>query len=121
MLAANDYFKSVRRSYPPLLWSLFIMGDSNPQVFEGILKKPFAWKNMAVIDYYRYFSKKDFESLKKNVFESWSDPKHFQKAKKIISGRERTLLDSAHQNFESFSKAYCCVTPLMSPPLFVWF
>jgi len=107
MLKKDEYIKTVRRAYPPLLCSMIMKGSSDPNHFKGVLSKKFSIKNLIKINEYFYYAKKELEQSARYTLQSWVDPKQLQKVKIIFLEREKEVIKlSKKLDFIAYSNAY---------------
>lgn len=106
MLKKEEYLKTVRRPYPPLICTLVNMGYANKKHFENILKEPFSIIDMAHVDNIWYYDKANLEKGGQMALKDWRDKSLFEFVKKEFEERANNLIKSAELSFEEFCEAY---------------
>lgn len=112
MLAASKYVQTVSRPYPPLLADLIMRGYAEKRNYRGLLRRPFAYRDIVVRDDAWFYRATDQSRLSRNVLASWNTPSALRSAIRWLRSRERTLLRVARGNdFRRYTDAYEAYTP----------
>src|SRR3989338_7027282 len=114
MLAKEEYLKTVKRPYPPFFTSLVCLGYTKEEYFQEVLKKPYAFPNMAHVDSIWYYAKKEVEEGSKIALESWKDKEFFEKVKNIFKKRENELVAAAKKDIKSYCNTYLKYMPALA-------
>jgi len=106
MLKKDEYLKTVKRPYPPLLFSLACLGYPNKKYYKGILKEPFSITNLAHVDDVWWYGKAEMFKGGQLALEAWKDKKIFDHVVREFKKRENALVNSWKKDFKAFAKAY---------------
>lgn len=114
MLKPDEYLKTVRRPYPPLLTSIIFEGTSTQESYISILNEPFHVHDLVVSDYVWYYSKEDIQEGAQKSFEQWQHSHKLNYIIKTFTEREHALIQAAQESdIATFHKAYISYMPAL--------
>src|SRR5438128_2389349 len=113
MLGKDQYFKTVRRPYPPLFSSIILEGYSNPKYYKGFLPRNYALRDLILTNGEWYYPKRDFQLAQNLAFKWWYNPKRLLQIQKLFNKREGNLINSTTNDFKDFCSAYEAYMPAL--------
>ena len=113
MLKREEYFKTVRRPYPPLFCSLICEGISNQKYYEPFLREAFAMRNMLKVDEVWHYARREYDEAGEVALAEWLKPGRLSEAESTFDSLGEKLLSLAKSGaaFADFCEVYRAYMP----------
>lgn len=114
LLNKNQYEKTVRRPYPPFMWSLMFGGIGSPALNRPFLDKAIAIENESCVEGIVYYDRNEKARYGQTTLTQWLNKKRFVNAVKLLRKREAELIFAAQKDFNAFCNSFEIFSPAVS-------
>ncbi len=106
MLTREEYCKTVRRPYPPLVDNFICNGYRNYREFRGVLRSRFSLRQMIKVKQVWYYSKAEMKRGGLLPYRDWMRPGRLAAVVHEFIRREHDLLKAARVSFTAYRQAF---------------
>lgn len=120
MLKKEEYIKTVKRPYPPLLASLVFAGCNSKEAFSAFLNPVKFLKNIVLSDSDWHYSKIDIENMRGSIFNLWLNEIELHNAVKILEEREKKFIEVSESPNSFLNEFILAFENYMPALILVW-